>query len=294
MAILVGQQLGGYQLLQLLGHRFFGDVYLAKHLDQERHFALRILEIDVEGDYTERVFRHEASVLACLDHPHIVKLLDFGVAETHPFVVMPYLPGGTLRQRHPKGIQLSPATIFAYLRQVAAALQYGHDRNVVHRHLTPENILIGPNDHLLLSDFGTAIWGLGPHWYSGPKITTSGPYPTFLYAAPEQLNVDMDRYARDQDANQSATDQYALGVMLYEWLSGAPPFAGTVVDVALKHLHNPPPPLHTAVPDPPPAAEEALLQALSKEPKLRFASVLEFADAFEAAYRSHHGGNKHR
>ncbi len=282
MANLVGQQLGGYQLLQLLGYGYHGDVYLAKHLDQESRYALKVLDIRIGGrDYTEEAFRHEASILARLDHPHIVKLLHFGVADTHPFVVMPFIPRGTLRQRHPKGTQISPATVFAYVRQVASALQYGHDRNVIHRYLTPENILIGPSNELLLSDFGMAMWE------PGPKLITNRPYRTLTYTAPEQLKDS--RFGTDQ----YASDQYALGAILYEWLSGAPPFAGTGVDVALKHLRNPPPPLHTAVPDLPPAAEEALLRALAKEPKLRFASVLEFADAFEAVYRDHRGG-KHR
>ncbi len=149
----VGQQLGSYQLIQMLGQGHWGSVYLGEHVHLRTLAAIKLLhgpwdESEVEG------FLGEARTLAYLRHPHIVRVLDFGVQQGTPFLVMEYAPGGTLRQLHPKGMRLPLQTVVAYLKQVASALQYAHDQRLIHRDLKPENLLLGHDQQVWLSDFG--------------------------------------------------------------------------------------------------------------------------------------------
>src|SRR5207249_5219547 len=130
----VGQELGNYQLMQLLGQGHWASVYLGEHLHLHTQAAIKVLhgpwaESEVES------FLSEARMLARLRHPHIVRVLDFGVQQGTPFLVMEYAPGGTLRRLHPKGMRLPLQTVVAYLKQVAFALQYAHDQRLIHRDL---------------------------------------------------------------------------------------------------------------------------------------------------------------
>jgi serine/threonine protein kinase len=130
-------------------------------------------------------------------HPHIVRILDFDVEEGVPFLVMDYAPNGSLRQQHPKGTLLPLDTVVSYLKQVAAALQYAHDQQLIHRDIKPENMLLGRNHDILLSDFGLAIIAQSTHSKSAQE--TAG---TIAYMAPEQL----------QAHPTAASDQYALAL----------------------------------------------------------------------------------
>src|SRR5437667_2021846 len=125
-------------------------------------------------------FLGEARTLASLRHPHIVRVLDFGVQEGIPFLVMEYAPGGTLRQLHPKGTRLPLQTVISYVKQVASALQYAHEQRLIHRDLKPENLLLGPDQEIWLSDFGLAIVAQSAR--SQPLQQTAG---TLAYMAPE-------------------------------------------------------------------------------------------------------------
>src|SRR6516165_3506985 len=118
----VGQQLGNYRLIRLLGHGGFADVYLGEHIYLNTLAALKVLDTRLAEDEIN-LFRNEARTIARLEHPHIVRVLDFGVEDRTPFLVMSYAPNGTLRQRHPKGIRLSPGEVLPYIKQVADALQ---------------------------------------------------------------------------------------------------------------------------------------------------------------------------
>src|SRR5439155_24033425 len=173
-------------------------------------------------------FLSEARTLAHLRHPHIVRVLDFGIQEGTPFLVMEYAPGGTLRQLHPKGTRLPLDTVISYVKQVASALHYAHEQRLIHRDLKPENMLLGPDQELWLSDFGLAVVAHSAR--SQPFQQTAG---TLAYMAPEQL----------QGHPTPASDQYALGVMVYEWLCGSRPFSGSFPELAVQHTLVPPPSL---------------------------------------------------
>ncbi|HEU5368177.1 MAG TPA: protein kinase [Ktedonobacterales bacterium] len=263
----VGQQFGNYRLVRILGTGGFADVYLGEHLYLHTQAAIKILQTRLSGSDLEQ-FLQEARTIARLVHPHIVRVLDCGVEDKTPYLVMDYAPNGTLRQRHPKGSTLTPATILPYVQQVASALQYAHDERFIHRDVKPENLLLGRNNDVLLSDFGIAVVAQSSRQQSEQEIAG-----TVAYMAPEQL----------QGKPRSASDQYALGVVVYEWLTGERPFQGSVSELFVQHLHVPPTPPREKLPGISPAIEEVVLIALAKDPKERFASVLAFAKAFEQA-----------
>src|SRR5579884_2520174 len=262
-----GMQFGNYQLLRLLGQGHFAQVYLGEHIHLGTQAAIKVLLAHlIEADVA--VFRAEARTLARLDHPHIVRLLDFGLEGTVPFLVMSYAPHGNLRQRHPQGTRLSLDIVVPYVKQVAAALQYLHDRRLIHRDLKPENLLLSSDDKVLLSDFGLVL--LLQSTYSQPGQVTAG---SIGYMAPEQL----------QGHPSPASDQYALGVMVYEWLCGERPFSGSFTEVAAKQALIPPPPLHKKMPTIPATVEQVVLKALAKNPQQRFDQIQDFARALEEA-----------
>src|SRR6266436_4664803 len=123
MADRTGQQLGNYRIVHLLGQGGFADVYLGEHIHLRTRAAIKVLQMRLAKNNAES-FLQEARMVAHLIHPHIIRVLDFGVWETVPFLVMDYAPGGTLRQRYLRGIPLAPATLFPYVTQIASALQY--------------------------------------------------------------------------------------------------------------------------------------------------------------------------
>src|SRR2546430_134607 len=265
MANRVGQQLDDYRLTRLLGAGGFGEVYLAEHLYRTTLVAVKILPPLAQDDLHN--FLIEARTFR-LKHPNIVQVLDFGVEGRLPFIVMEYAPNGTLRELHPKGTRVVLPTIVSYVKQVTSALQYAHDERLVHRDVKPENILIGGQNQVLLSDFGIATIAHGTASQSVEAMAGTIPY-----MAPEQI----------QGHPRSASDQYSLGVVVYEWLCGDRPFHGTLTEVAVQHATVPPTSLCEKVPAISPDVEQVVLTALAKDPKQRFGSVLAFATALEQA-----------
>ena len=269
----VDQQFGNYRLLRLLGRGGFGDVYLGEHVYLKSQAAIKMLYLQLTDENAQQ-FLQEAQTLARLSHPHIVRILDFAVQEGLPFLVMDYAPFGTLRTLHPRDTRPPLSTIAAYVTQVASALQYAHDQHLIHRDIKPENMLLGARSEVLLSDFGLAMLAPQSHSYStqAPMQPLTG---TALYLAPEQA----------QGQPQPASDQYALGIVVYEWLCGSPPFHGTPLELAMQHLSAPPPPLRTRLPDLSPTIEAVVLRALAKDPEQRFASVSDFDAALQRAWK---------
>src|SRR6266851_1464950 len=263
----VGQQLGNYHLIRLLGHGGFAVVYLGEHIHLNTLAAIKVLDTRLTSDEIAQ-FRNEARTIARLEHPHIVRILDFGVEESIPFLVMGYAPNGTLRQHYQRGTCLSPEKVLPYVKQVASALQYAHDQKLIHRDVKPENMLLGRNNEILLSDFGLAMVT-----YNSSQESPRDSSGTIAYMAPEQARGNP----------RPASDQYALAVSVYEWLCGTRPFNGSYEEVAIQHVLNPPPPLCQVEPSIPPALEGVVLKALAKDPHQRFASIQDFADAFEQA-----------
>jgi serine/threonine protein kinase len=272
MADRIGQQLGNYRLLRLLGQGGFAEVYLGEHIYLDTTAAIKVLQTQLDSDDVEH-FRSEARTIARLVHPHIVRVLDYGVDAKTPFLVVDYAPNDTLRKRNPKGTQLPLATVVNYVNQVASALQYAHEQKVIHRDVKPENMLLGRRNEVLLSDFGIALVAQSSHYNSTRSIQDLA--GTIAYMAPEQI----------QSQAVPASDQYSLGIVVYEWLSGARPFHGSFAEIAVKHTMVTPPSLREKVPAIAPAAEEVLMKALAKDPRQRFATVEEFARALELASR---------
>lgn len=271
----VGQQLGNYRLLRLLGQGGSADVYLGEHIYLDTQAAIKVLHTQLADDDMEH-FRTEARTIARLVHPHIVRVLEFGMEEMTPFLVMDYAPDGTLRKRHPKVTRLPLSTVVSYVTQVADALQYAHDQKVIHRDIKPENMLLGRRNEVLLSDFGIALVASSRYNSTQGMPDLAG---TIAYMAPEQI----------QTQASPSSDQYALGIVVYEWLSGARPFLGSFTEIAVKHALVPPPPLRERVPTLPAAVEEVIMKALAKDPQQRFSSVQAFATALEQAYRREPG-----
>src|SRR5690348_987372 len=156
MADRVGQQLGNYRLLRLVGRGAFAEVYLGEHQYLERLAAIKVLHVQMEPKNQEQ-FRREARTIAHLQHPHIVQVHDFGLDDQTPYLVMEYTPGGTLRSQHPKGTRLPLEQIVTYVKQIASALDSAHQQHVIHRDIKPENLLLTARHEILLSDFGLAV-----------------------------------------------------------------------------------------------------------------------------------------
>src|SRR6266481_1151055 len=263
----VGQQLGNYRLLRLLGRGGFAEVYLGEHLYLKRRAALKVLHTSLE-DEDIAPFLAEAQLLARLNHPNIVQVFDFAVEQGTPFLAMDYAPRGTLRQRHPRGSCLSLATTVSYVKQVAAALQYAHNHQVIHRDVKPENMLVGANQEVLLSDFGISLLSPSPE-----QLSTQNMAGTLPYMAPEQI----------RGKPTFASDQYSLGIVVYEWLCGERPFVGPQWQLAYQQVSDPPPALREKDPSLPQAVEDVVLKALAKDPRDRYMSVQLFAQALEKA-----------
>src|SRR5947209_10824084 len=271
MADYTGQQLGNYKVLHLIGRGGFADVYLGEHLYLKVPVALKVLSSVVVNQEDVQGFLKEAQTVARLVHPHIIRVTDFGVERDTPFLVMDYAPHGTLRQRHPRGTRVPLSTLVSYVLQVVPALQYAHDERVIHRDVKPENMLLGRRDEVLLSDFGIALMTQSSRYADAREMMGTVPY-----MAPEQI----------QGKPHPASDQYALAVVVYEWLSGERLFQGSYTEVAMQHILAPPPPLREKVPTLPAAVEEVVRIALAKDPHQRFKSVTAFAQALEQASQS--------
>src|SRR5581483_11101506 len=265
MASYIGRRLGSYQLQRLLGQGGFAQVYLGEHIFLKTFAAIKILHAQLSQRDQEK-FLYEARVIAHLEHPHIVRLLDYGVEQGIPFLVMNYAPNGTVRQRYPRGSILPLSQVLTYTRQIASALTYAHNEHVVHRDLKPDNLLIGRQQELLLSDFGIAVVIGNERSLSNKDIVGT---PTYM--APEQFFGKAS----------PASDQYSLGAIVYEWLCGERPFPEGSAHI----LPNaaPPRPLRQRLPALSLDVEQAVMRALAYNPQQRFASVQHFVQALEAA-----------
>lgn len=263
----VGQQFGNYRLLRLLGVGGFAEVYLAEHLHLGTQAAIKVLHTQLASEDLER-FRTEARTIARLVHPNIIRVLEFGIEDKTPFLVMDYANNGSLHKLHPRGSRLPASTIVNYVKQIASALQYAHDEKVIHRDIKPENMLLGRRGEVLLSDFGIALIA-----QSSLSQRTQDIVGTIAYMAPEHI----------QGKPRLVSDQYSLGIVVYEWICGDRPFHGSFTELCTQHMFATPPDLRDKLPELPPAVEEVVMISLAKDPRERFSSILAFATAFEQA-----------
>ncbi|HVB24903.1 MAG TPA: serine/threonine-protein kinase [Ktedonobacteraceae bacterium] len=284
-------RLGNYRLVQYIGKGGYANVYLGEHITLGTYAAIKVLRTKYAAS-EEKVaqFYGEARLMAHLSNHRIVQVSDCSDrnnGENTHFFVMAYAPHGSLRQFCKQDNLLPLPVVIKYIKQIAEALQYVHDRGYIHRDVKPENILLDVHRNIWLCDFGIAI-----------AIPVS-PYEhvhdvggTVEYMAPEQL----------RRGSVPASDQYALAIVTYVLLVGDCPFHGTSTEVAQQQKHVHPPSLRVKMPSIPPTVERVVLKALSKDPRMRYPNVWAYATALEQAYQAyderplpsrHHPANIH-
>ena len=260
-----------YRIEREIGAGGMATVFLAQDLRHDRRVALKLLRPELSAVIGAERFLAEIKLTANLQHPHILPLFDSGAADGFLFYVMPYVEGESLRSRLNREKQLPVAEAVRIATEVASALDYAHRHGVVHRDIKPENILLH-DGQALVADFGIA---LAASKAGGNRMTETGmSLGTPHYMSPEQAMGEREITAR--------SDVYALGVVLYEMLTGDPPFTGSTAQaIVARVLTETPRPIlpqrHTI----PPEVEAAILTALEKLPADRFASAAEFADALK-------------
>ena len=268
MPDLRGQALGPYQLIKTIGTGGMATIYKAYQPGLDRIVAIKVLPEYLlnQPGFIDR-FKIEAQAVAKLDHPHILPVHDYGHAQNMPYLVMKYVPDGTLKERLAGPID--PQQTAAIIRQIAEALDHAHRQGIVHRDVKPSNVLMQDGKWALLTDFG-----LAKVLTSSSQLTASGAsVGTPDYMSPEQARGD------PVDAR---SDIYSLGVIAYQMLCGDVPFhSETPTGVILKHVLEPPPSLRAINPKISTATEQVIMRVLAKLPDDRFATAVEFADALE-------------
>ena len=284
MPNLTGKLLGKVRVDMFLARGGMADVFIGTHTTLHRAVAIKFLKGDLQDnpDLRER-FEREARVIAMLRHPNIVQVFDFDTYENQPYLVMEYVPGTSLsvylRELHKNNGRLDINQINKLLGKVASALKYAHDNDVIHRDVKPANILLtsrtnpvaagkplAEDTEPILTDFGLVRFTQSTSQTSTGVITG-----TPIYMSPEQ--------ARGDHVN-TRTDVYSLGVTVYEMLAGRVPFdSDSTLSLLHKQIYDPPPPIEGISPD----LQDVMSRALAKNPEDRFATPVEFANAFQAA-----------
>jgi serine/threonine-protein kinase len=251
-----------------------GQVYRARDPRLGREVAIKVLSggLAEQPNYLER-FDREARAIAQLNHPNIVSIFDYGKQGKTTYLVMPLIAGGTLRDMLAQRRMLPLGDAVALVEQVGAALHYAHERGLVHRDVKPANILVGPDGRALLSELGMGRVVLGEE--TGTTLTSTGAFVGSPdYAAPEMvLSQPIDRRA----------DVYALGMLLFQMLTGRTAFAAeTPVQLLIMQAQQPPPSPRSLNPGIPPAVEAVILRALAKSPDQRYSTAEELVAALRA------------
>ena len=269
---LLKQVIGNYQIEERLGRGGMATVYRARQMNMQRDVAVKIMSAELVNDpqFVAR-FEREAQVIASLEHPRIVPVHDYGHEGDLFYLVMRLIEGQTLYDRMLDG-PLPPETAARLVGQIAEALDYAHERGVIHRDLKPNNILLDDYDNIYMMDFG-----LAKLLAATSNLTETGMVlGTPAYMAPEQWRGDPD---------DARTDVYALGVILYEMVCGQPPFEGadTPFTLMYKHLNDLPQPPREILPSLPASVDTVILRALAKDADDRYASAGALARDFAAA-----------
>ncbi len=270
---LIGHQLDEYSVIQLLGHGGMARVYLAEDVRLKRRVALKVIEGLSEPE-AKRRFEHEAQAIARLEHPHIVRLYRYGEVDGVFYMAMQYVEGSTLQvlleKHHRVSSYLDASTVTRLVRDVCDALDYAHSQGVIHRDVKPSNILLDQAGGLYLADFGLA---------RQVNVDTRGEvFGSVHYIAPEQ--------AISSAKTVPQSDLYAVGVILYEMLTGKVPFDGNdPSEIALRHIDEKPRSPLELRPDLPPGVEPVVLKALAKKPTSRYPNGHALADAAASTLR---------
>ena len=274
---MVGKDLGRYHVIEPLGEGGMASIYKAFDTSLERYVAIKIIRADAilggeQAQFLAR-FQREAKALAQLDHPYILKVLDYGEQAGIPYLVMPFVEGGTLKGKMGRPMPYQEAA--ALLAPIAHALEYAHQLNIIHRDVKPANILITRAGAPILSDFGIAkMLETG----ESTQLTGTGVgIGTPDYMAPEQWMGKADSYS----------DMYSLGIVFFQMITGRLPFsADTPAAVLMKQIQDPLPRPSLFAPGLPESVEQVLFKALAKEPENRFANMGVFAGVLETLARN--------
>ncbi|WP_437201508.1 serine/threonine-protein kinase [Planctomicrobium sp. SH664] len=256
----VGSELGDFRLLRRLGRGGMAEVWLAEQLNLRRNVALKLLrpELMEDENYVMR-FQTEAKAAAGLNHPNIVQVYTVGCEKGQHFIAQEYVQGQTLKALLQRRGPLDLPLALMIMRQVGAALQTAGERGIVHRDIKPENIMLNRKGEVKVADFGLAQLQGGDRLNLTQEGVTMG---TPLYMSPEQVS------GKKLDQR---SDIYSFGVTCYHMLAGRPPFEGdNAVSVAVKHLHENPPPLLDFRPDLPPAVSTLIQRMIAKNPDDRY------------------------
>ncbi len=265
-----------YTLERELGRGGMATVYLADDVKHHRQVAIKVLRAELGSLLGPDRFLREVGIAARLNHPHILPLYDSGDADGLLFYVMPYIKGESLRLKLEREKQLSVEEALAITRQVASALGHAHAQGVIHRDVKPENILLYEGE-AMVADFGIAL-AVGAA--EDARLTETG----LVMGTPEYMSPEQ---AMSEGTLDARTDVYSLGCVLYEMLAGEPPYTGPNARALLaKRLLDPVPAVRRLRAAVPPGVEQALMQALAKEPADRFVSAGAFAEALSAPARA--------
>jgi serine/threonine protein kinase len=266
---MIGRKIGQYEIRSLVGSGGMATVYLGYQPNVDRLVAIKILPPHpaLDPEFIQR-FQLEARTIARLQHPHILQLFDYGSLDEILYFVTPYIEGGSLDRLMRKG-PIQPKRVETILKQIASALDYAHRQEIIHRDIKPGNILLDTEGNALLADFGIA-----KITSSTTNLTGTGVVGTPAYMSPEQTHGGSDHRA----------DIYALGVVVFEMLTGKQPYrADSAVQLMLQHVQAPIPSILTEIPSLPPALEPVMMRVLAKDPNDRYWSTSEFAEDFSRA-----------
>ncbi|MGH7630966.1 MAG: protein kinase domain-containing protein, partial [Gemmatimonadales bacterium] len=276
-----------YTLEDLLGRGSAATVWLARDLRHDRPVALKVLHDELGSAVGLERFQREIHVAATLQHPHILPLFDSGAAAGRLWYTMPFVAGGSLRDRLERAGPLPVAEAVALGTQVAEALAYAHQQGVIHRDLKPENIMLAPTGQALLADFGIAR-ALEEAGGDQGRLTETGiAVGTPLYMSPEQ--------ASGEGPIDGRTDVYALAGVLFEALAGAPPFPGeSVREIIVRRLTEPPPSARKLRREVPVGLDRVLQRGLARRTDERFATAAEFGAALRSGQAGRRAGAQTR
>ena len=263
-----------YTIEGVLGQGSSAVVFLALDRRHRRRVALKVLSAELGEELGTERFQREILTLARLQHPHILPLFDSGVAAGRLWFTMPFVEAGSLRDRLKARGRLSQTEATQLATELGEALAYAHAQGVIHRDIKPENIMFSVEGHALLADFGLAR---ATDQQIAPSVTAAGiAVGTPLYMSPEEASGEGRADARG--------DVYSMGAVVYEVLTGEPPFGGTNARaVMMRRLAEPPPSARALRPELSKALDAALLKALARHPDQRFATPAEFASALADA-----------
>ncbi len=268
-------RLGDYTVLSLIGRGGMARVYEGFDDKLGRRAAIKVMEVQHDqGDELTQRFVREARAVANLDHPNIVGIYQFGEADNLYYMAMKYIEGHTLlsllKRLRQKKEYLDPDLIIRITSEMASALDYAHSRGVIHRDIKPSNIMLTPDDHAILTDFGLTM-------QVGSESTLGTAFGTPRYIAPEQ--------AISSQRSVPQSDIYSLGVVLYEMVVGQAPFdSDSPMSLALSHITNMPPLPQTIRADLAHPVQTVILKALEKRPENRWPTATAMADALRKAY----------